>query len=56
MRAMLEAKRSLCYTNQTVAEIAYTLGFVDPAYFTRSFTRHAGLPPRQYRSQHEIIA
>ena len=55
LRAMLEAKRSLCYTNQSVAQIAYTLGFVDPAYFTRSFTRHAGMPPRQYRSQQEVV-
>jgi AraC family transcriptional activator of pobA len=53
---MLEAKRALCYTNQTVAEIAYTLGFVDPAYFTRSFTKHAGVSPRRYRSQHEVVA
>ena len=56
LRAMLEAKRSLCYTNQSVAEIAYSLGFVDPAYFTRSFTKHAGVSPRQYRIQHEVVA
>jgi AraC family transcriptional activator of pobA len=56
LRAMLEAKRSLCYTNQTVTEIAYSLGFVDPAYFTRSFTKYAGVSPRLYRSQHEIAA
>lgn len=56
LRAFLEAKRSLCYTNQSVAEIAYTLGFVDPAYFTRSFTKHAGVPPRQYRLRHEVVA
>jgi AraC family transcriptional regulator, transcriptional activator of pobA len=56
LRALLEAKRALCYTNQTVAEIAYGLGFVDPAYFTRSFTRHAGVSPRQYRVQHEVVA
>lgn len=56
LRAVLEAKRSLCYTNQTVAQIAYTLGFVDPAYFTRSFTRHAGMSPRQYRRQHQVVA
>jgi AraC family transcriptional activator of pobA len=56
LRAILEAKRSLCYTNQSVAEIAYSLGFVDPAYFTRSFAKHAGVSPRQYRSQHEVVA
>jgi AraC family transcriptional activator of pobA len=54
LRTLLEAKRALCYTNQTVAEIAYHLGFVDPAYFTRSFTKHAGVSPRKYRAQHEV--
>lgn len=29
----------------TVAEIAYYLGFHDPAYFTRVFTKHAGSRP-----------
>lgn len=52
LRAFLEAKRALCYTNQTVAEVAYSLGFVDPAYFTRSFTKHAGRSPRQFRLDH----
>jgi len=56
LRAFLEAKRALHYTNLTIAEIAYGLGFVDPAYFTRSFTRHAGLPPRQYRLQQGAAA
>jgi AraC family transcriptional activator of pobA len=49
LRAFLEAKRALCYTNLSVAQIAYSLGFLDPAYFTRSFTKHAGLSPRQFR-------
>jgi AraC family transcriptional activator of pobA len=54
LRAFLEAKRALCYTNQSIAEIAYNLGFVDPAYFTRSFTNHAGCSPRRFRVDHEI--
>lgn len=38
-RMMLEAKRDLIYTTMTVNEIAYSLGFEDPAYFTRFFTQ-----------------
>jgi len=49
LRAFLEAKRALFYTNLSVAQIAYSLGFLDPAYFTRSFAKHAGLSPRQFR-------
>ncbi|MGB6451607.1 MAG: helix-turn-helix domain-containing protein [Steroidobacteraceae bacterium] len=50
-RILLEAKRQLVYTVMPVAEIAYRLGFDDPAYFSRFFTRRAGVSPRAYRSR-----
>jgi len=49
-RAVLDAKRALLYTNLSIAEVGYTVGFADPAYFTRFFTRHAGVSPRIFRS------
>lgn len=48
-RTLLEAKRLLLYSNLSVAEVGYAVGFVDPAYFSRFFTRHAGLSPRAFR-------
>lgn len=48
-RTMLEARRSLLYGNLSVAEVGYALGFADPAYFSRFFTRHAGLSPAAFR-------
>lgn len=48
-RLVREARRSLAYTNLTIAQIAYELGFDDPAYFTRVFTRATGQPPSRYR-------
>ncbi|MGE4430831.1 MAG: helix-turn-helix domain-containing protein [Sphingobium sp.] len=50
-RAMLEARRALLYTNMTVAQVGYALGFNDPAYFSRFFTRHAGMSPIQFRQR-----
>ncbi len=52
-RVLLEAKRSLVYTSMTVAEVAYSLGFTDPAYFSRFFARRAGVPPAAYRAAGE---
>lgn len=49
-RVMREARRNLAYTNMSVATIAYTLGFSDPAYFSRVFTRSLGLSPRAFRA------
>lgn len=50
-RILLEAKRQLHYTASPVSEIAYVLGFDDPAYFTRFFSRLAGMSPRHFRSR-----
>jgi AraC family transcriptional activator of pobA len=48
-RLILEAKRALLYSNMTVAEVAYQLGFDDPAYFSRFFAKAEGLSPKRYR-------
>jgi AraC family transcriptional activator of pobA len=48
-RLVLEAKRSLKYTNMTVAETAYDLGFSDPAYFSRFFSERVGMSPAEFR-------
>lgn len=48
-RLLIEAKRGLLYTSMSVGEIAYDLGFEDPAYFTRFFARRAGCPPSLFR-------
>lgn len=48
-RLMQEAKRLLLFTACSVNEICYQLGFKDPAYFSRFFSRHAGVTPGEYR-------
>lgn len=48
-RLLLEAKRQLTYTNMTISQVADSLGFSEPAYFTRFFKRHTGLSPRDFR-------
>ncbi|QJQ97904.1 helix-turn-helix domain-containing protein [Halomonas sp. PGE1] len=48
-RLLLEAKRQLTYTNMTISQIADSLGFSEPAYFTRFFKRNTGFSPRDFR-------
>ena len=50
-RLLLEAKRNLTYTNMTIAQIAYYLGFTDPAYFSRFFSKLAGESPAAFRKR-----
>jgi AraC family transcriptional activator of pobA len=51
-RLVLEAQRSLIYTGQSVAAVAYQLGFVDPAYFSRFFVRETSETPGTFRKRH----
>ena len=51
-RLLQEAKRLLMYSTGSVNEIAYDLGFKDPAYFSRFFLRETGSKPSAYRQRH----
>ncbi|MFE1602253.1 helix-turn-helix domain-containing protein [Methylobacterium sp. ID0610] len=50
-RRLLEAKRTLLYSDLAVAEVAYSLGFSDPAYFSRFFAKGTGEAPRAFRER-----
>ncbi|MEQ4659699.1 4-hydroxyphenylacetate catabolism regulatory protein HpaA [Providencia manganoxydans] len=50
-RLLREAKRMLLFCDSPVSEIAYQLGFKDPAYFARFFNRLVGDSPSQWRDK-----
>jgi AraC family transcriptional activator of pobA len=47
-RLLIEAERQLRYTGMSVTQIAYFLGFEDPAYFSRFFNKRMGTSPRAF--------
>lgn len=49
---ILQAKRKLVYTTASVKEIAQSLGFNDYSYFTRLFTKVAGVSPMLFRRKY----
>ncbi|MGI9581632.1 helix-turn-helix domain-containing protein [Chryseobacterium sp. RRHN12] len=51
-RILLEAKRLLFYTDKPVKEIAYDLGYEDPAYFNRLFTNKTGNTPANFKKNY----
>ena len=51
-RIILEAKRLLVHTDWTAKEIAYALGYDDPAYFSRLFFIKTGEPPSGFRKKY----
>jgi AraC-like DNA-binding protein len=48
-RIVIEAKRLLHYTDKSAKEIAFELGFDDPANFSRFFKQQTGLPPSDFK-------
>lgn len=51
-RIILEAKRLLGYSSLSVKEIAYQLGYEDPAYFNRLFTNKVGDTPSNFKKKY----
>ncbi len=49
-RVMLEASRLLLFTDLSIGEIAYRIGFRDQLYFSRAFKRNRGAAPSDYRA------
>ena len=50
-RLLLEAQRLLVHSSLNVAEIALSLQFDDPSYFSRFFRRSMGISPGEFRDQ-----
>lgn len=50
-RTMLEAKRLLAYTHDSVKEIGYFLGFDEPTNFIKFFKKHDQNTPLEFREQ-----
>lgn len=48
-RIVLEAKRLILFTDKQTQEIAYELGFEDPAHFSRFFKKIARVSPSEFK-------
>jgi len=46
---ILKACEFLDYTHKKIKEISFALGYTDPYYFSRDFSKKIGLSPKQYR-------
>ncbi len=51
-RIITEAKRLLIYSEKSIKEISFILGYDDPHYFSRLFSNSTGMPASDYRKMH----
>jgi len=49
-KIIVEAKRMLLFTEESNKELAYSLGFEEPAHFSNFFKKYVGLTPGQFRT------
>lgn len=50
-RLIIEIKKELTFSSQTIAEICYSLNFSEPANFNRFFQKATGMSPKVFRQQ-----
>jgi AraC family transcriptional regulator, transcriptional activator of pobA len=53
-RVILEAKRYLSYSNKSIKEIAFELGFEDNHYFSRLFKKKTSYTPKEFRKKFSL--
>lgn len=51
-RVLLEVKRQLVYTNDSIKEIAYSLGFEELTNFIKYYRKHTGETPKMFREKY----
>ena len=54
-RKLIEAKRMLLYTDKTVSEIGFELGYNEKSYFTRVFHTKMEITPSRFREMTKNI-
>jgi len=49
-----KAQELIVKSNDTYSQIAYSVGFSDPKYFSRCFKKETGLSPSEYRAKNKL--
>jgi DNA-binding response OmpR family regulator len=47
---LLKVKELLQSPDMNISEVAYAVGYTDPAYFTKNFSEEFGVPPSQFQA------
>ncbi len=48
-KRLTESKKEVVFTDKSIQEVSYDMGFKDPAYFNRVFKKRTGYSPVQFR-------
>ena len=48
-KRLIEGKKKMAFTDKSIQEVSYEIGYKDPAYFNRVFKNSTGQTPSQFR-------
>lgn len=51
-KRLLESKKEVAFTDKSIQEIAYEMGYKDPSYFNRVFKNRTAATPAEFRKSH----
>lgn len=53
-KRLVESKRKIAFTDSSIQEVSYAMGYKDPSYFNRVFKKSTGRSPLQFRLDNEL--
>jgi len=53
-KKLTESRKEIAFTDKSIQEISYHLGYKDDAYFNRVFKKATGLTPKQFRDNFDF--
>jgi len=51
---LAKAKEMLRSDKYKISEVCYEVGYTNPQYFSKSFTKHVGISPREYQNKEHL--
>ncbi len=53
-KRLIESKKEVVFTDKSIQEVSYDMGFKDPAYFNRVFKTNTGYNPTEFREHFDF--
>ncbi|MDC8003952.1 helix-turn-helix domain-containing protein [Aureisphaera galaxeae] len=53
-KRLMESKKEIAFTDKSIQEVSYDMGYNDPSYFNRTFKNATGQTPKEFRENFDF--